>query len=105
RYPLHAACAKGDAALVNDLIHAGHQVNETNFDLVQPLHEACFRGSIECVNGRNIDGATPLSDACSSGSVECVKMLLTNGADVNPQLLLSSPLHEAVLRGKWTVAI
>ena len=51
------------------------------------------------VNCRNIDGATPLCDACSSGSVECVKLLLENGACVNPQLLLSSPLHEAVLRG------
>lgn len=51
------------------------------------------------VNGRNIDGATPLCEACSSGNVECVKLLLQHGAYVNPPLLLSSPLHEAVLRG------
>ena len=52
------------------------------------------------VNGRNIDGATPLCDACSSGHVEVVQLLLENGAVVNPPLLLTSPLHEAVLRGK-----
>ncbi|XP_060551395.1 ankyrin repeat and SOCS box protein 13-like isoform X2 [Ruditapes philippinarum] len=85
-------------------------VNDGNFDLVHPLHEACFHGNIECVQEllsagatvdcRNIDGSTPLCDACSSGNVDCVKLLLKSGANVNPKLLLSSPLHEAVLRDK-----
>lgn len=52
------------------------------------------------VNVRNIDGATPLCDAASSGHVDIVKLLLERGAYVNPPLLLSSPLHEATLRGK-----
>lgn len=53
------------------------------------------------VDARNIDGATPLCHACCSGSVECVKLLLRYGANVNPALnLLTSPLHEAVVRGK-----
>ena len=52
------------------------------------------------VNGRNIDGATPLCDACSSGHADVVQLLLENGAIVNPPLLLTSPLHEAALRGK-----
>jgi len=53
------------------------------------------------VNARNIDGATPLCDACNNGSMETVKTLLNNGADVNPELsFFTSPLHEAVTRGK-----
>lgn len=52
------------------------------------------------MNARNIDGATPVCDAASSGHVDCVKLLIENGASVNPVLLLSSPLHEASLRGK-----
>lgn len=113
-YPLHDACREGETAVVQQLIEGGHQVNHSNFDLVQPLHEACFRGHIDCVrllllaganvNGRNIDGATPLCDACSSGHVEVVQLLLENGAVVNPPLLLTSPLHEAVLRDKWDCA-
>ena len=56
------------------------------------------------VNSRNIDGATPICDAASSGHSDIVKLLIENGACVNPVLLLSSPLHEAALRGK-TVTI
>ena len=53
------------------------------------------------VNARNIDGATPLCDACNNGNIETVKTLLNSGADVNPELsFFTSPLHEAVTRGK-----
>lgn len=48
-YPLHAACSKGDVRLACELVSQGHFVNETNFDLVQPLHEASFYGSEECI--------------------------------------------------------
>jgi len=52
------------------------------------------------VNARNIDGATPLCDACNKGNIETVKVLLRNGADVNPKLsFFTTPLHEAVTRG------
>ena len=51
------------------------------------------------VNARNIDGATPLCDAASSGYINCLELLIAKGARVNPVLLLSSPLHEAALRG------
>ena len=51
------------------------------------------------MNARNIDSATPLCDASSNGSVDVVNLLLQHGALVNPPLNLSSPLHEAVLKG------
>lgn len=56
---------------------------------------ACFQ-----VDAQSIDNSTPLCDACAGGSLECVKLLLQQGASVNPPLLLSTPLHEAALRGK-----
>ena len=52
------------------------------------------------MNASNIDGATPLCDAANNGNVECVQLLLEQGAVVNPQLNYTTPLHEAVLRGK-----
>jgi ankyrin repeat protein len=33
-------------------------VNDGNFDLVHPLHEACFHGNIECVQELLSAGAT-----------------------------------------------
>lgn len=48
---------------------------------------------------QSIDNSTPLCDACAGGSIDCVKILLEAGAWVNPPLLLSTPLHEASLRG------
>lgn len=59
----------------------------------------CFTCCTGQVNARNIDGATPLCDAASSGHLDIVQLLLDRGAYVNPPLLLTSPLHEATLRG------
>ncbi|KAJ8318921.1 hypothetical protein KUTeg_004012 [Tegillarca granosa] len=111
KYPLHKAAQEGRHDIIETLINSGHSVNVSNYDLVTPLHEACFHGKQQCVkallqhgaevNSRNIDGATPLCDAASSGNVECVEILFQYGANVNPPLLLSSPLHEAVLRDQW----
>ena len=42
---------------MQQLIEGGHQVNHSNFDLVQPLHEACFRGHIDCVRLLLLAGA------------------------------------------------
>ena len=44
--------------MVAQLIEEGHDVNHGNFDLVQPLHEACFRGHIDCVRLLLLAGAT-----------------------------------------------
>ncbi|GIX67167.1 hypothetical protein CDAR_104091, partial [Caerostris darwini] len=43
----------------------------------------------------SVDGGTPLCDACAVGSIACAELLLKMGADVNPPLALSTPLHEA----------
>ena len=51
------------------------------------------------VNCRNVDGATPLCHAAHTGDVTCVKLLLKEGALLNPTLGASTPLHEAVLAG------
>lgn len=108
---IHTAVQTNNTDRLLQLIQAGHSVNNEGVDLVRPLHEACFRGHVECVkilldndaevNVRNIDGATPLCDAASSGHVDIVRILLQRGAYVNPPLLLTSPLHEATLRDKW----
>jgi ankyrin repeat/SOCS box protein 13 len=103
------AAQSGDIESLQCLLTNGHSVNESNFDSVTALHEACLAGRLDCiqfllehganVNARNIDGATPLCDACNSGNIECVRMLVNNGADVNPKLsFYTTPLHEAVTR-------
>ncbi|GIY58395.1 hypothetical protein CDAR_422351, partial [Caerostris darwini] len=51
------------------------------------------------VNAFSVDGGTPLCDACAVGSIACAELLLKMGADVNPPLALSTPLHEACFRG------
>ncbi|KAK7503411.1 hypothetical protein BaRGS_00005332 [Batillaria attramentaria] len=113
-YPLHKAAREGRADVLTALLRTGeYDVNRGSFDLIRPLHEACLHGHLESVqtllsfgaqiNIRNIDGATPLCDACANGNVEIVKLLLARGAIINPPLLLSSPLHEAVLSDKWQV--
>ncbi|XP_048252933.1 ankyrin repeat and SOCS box protein 13-like isoform X1 [Haliotis rufescens] len=114
-YPLHEAARQGKADVVRHLTEEkDFFVNHQTFDLVTPLHHACLYGRQEVikilldkgamVNARNIDGATPLCDACCYGDIEVVHLLLSHGADVNPPLLLSSPLHEAVLRDNWQCA-
>ena len=52
------------------------------------------------VNVRDIDGANPLCDACNSGRLNCVELLLKYGAEVNPKLSWTTPLHEATLKGQ-----
>lgn len=111
-YPLHKAAREGKTCELIALLMSGeYNVNSGCFDLVRPLHEACLHGHLECVqtllgfdaqiNIRNIDGATPLCDACANGNLEIVRLLLEHGALVNPPLLLSSPLHEAVMRNHY----
>ncbi|KAK8748964.1 hypothetical protein OTU49_015617 [Cherax quadricarinatus] len=108
-FPLHNAVASRNFTEVQNLVANGHDINEQHYDRVTPLHMACLTGDVEItdyllqkgawVNAQSIDNSTPLCDACAGGNVECVKMLLNHGAVVNPPLLLSTPLHEAALRG------
>ena len=43
--------------MVAQFIEEGHDINQTNFDLVQPLHDASFRGHIDCVRLLLLAGA------------------------------------------------
>ncbi|XP_013395083.1 ankyrin repeat and SOCS box protein 13 isoform X1 [Lingula anatina] len=112
---LHVAARLGRHDMIAEAVAMGEMVNVCNFDGVTPLHEACAWGQTECaltlllagadVNARNIDAATPLCDASSRGSIDCVRLLLERGASINPWAVNVSPLHEAMLAGRWEVAL
>ncbi|RUS88608.1 hypothetical protein EGW08_003634 [Elysia chlorotica] len=112
-YPLHSAAREGRYEDLEALLESGkYDVNKATFELVRPLHEACLAGHFGCtallikhgadVNLPNIDGATALCDACSRGCIRSVLLLLENGANVNPPFLLTTPIHETVLKDNWT---
>jgi len=52
-----SAAQAGDVVLLRQLLDSGHSINETNFDCVTPLHEACLAGRLECVNFLLLTGA------------------------------------------------
>jgi len=51
------AAQAGDVDLLCQLLDNGHSINETNFDCVTPLHEACLAGRQECVQFLLLRGA------------------------------------------------
>ena len=78
---LHAAAAKGDRALVEDLLD---------------------RGAL--VNAKDKSGRTPLHAAAENGHAAVVKLLLANGADAQAtDARGSTPLALASENGKATV--
>ena len=52
-----SAAQAGDVTLLRQLLDNGHSINETNFDCVTPLHEACLAGRLECVQFLLLSGA------------------------------------------------
>jgi len=52
-----SASQAGDIDLLRKLLDGGHSINETNFDCVTPLHEACLAGRRECVQFLMLRGA------------------------------------------------
>jgi len=44
-----AAAQAGDIVLLQQLLDNGHAINETNYDCMTPLHEACLASRLECV--------------------------------------------------------
>jgi len=52
-----SAAQEGDVVLLQQLLNSGHSVNETNFDCVTPLHEACLASRLECVQFLLLSGA------------------------------------------------
>ena len=51
------AAQAGDVDLLCQLLDCGHSINETNFDCVTPLHEACLAGRHECIQFLLLHGA------------------------------------------------
>ena len=52
-----SAAQAGDVVLLRQLLDNGHFINETNYDCVTPLHEACLAGHLECVRFLLLYGA------------------------------------------------
>ena len=52
-----SAAQAGDVVLLRQLLNSGHSINETNYDCVTPLHEACLAGRLECVQFLMLCGA------------------------------------------------
>lgn len=83
-YPLHEACNRGCAGILQEFISAGIGLDRTNSDQDTPLHIACMRGHIECVKLllsagadqkiRNIRGQTPLEAARFNGHADLCKL-------------------------------
>ena len=52
-----SAAQAGDVVLLRQLLDKGHSINETNYDCVTPLHEACLADRLECVQFLLLCGA------------------------------------------------
>jgi len=52
-----SAAQAGDVSLLQQLLDTGHSINETNYDCVTPLHEACLADRLECVQFLLLCGA------------------------------------------------
>jgi len=52
-----SAAQAGDVVLLQQLLDKGHSINETNYDCVTPLHEACLADRLECVKFLLLCGA------------------------------------------------
>ena len=47
-FPVHKAAYKGNLVLLEQLIQGGHRVNQSTYDNVTPLHDACLAGNTNC---------------------------------------------------------
>ena len=77
--PLHAACRRGDAETVDELISQGNNVNEM----------------------KHPHGFTPLLMACQNGHIDVVRLLIEAGADINQAITdhAVTPLLMAAFHG------
>ncbi|XP_050301726.1 tonsoku-like protein isoform X2 [Anthonomus grandis grandis] len=92
-WPLHIACIKGNAKMVQYWLEVDHPVNVRDNAGWLPLHEAAVHGHLEIVRmlldakasindrgGSECNGVTPLHDAASNGHLEVMELLLDRGA-------------------------
>jgi ankyrin repeat protein len=97
RTPLHLACWKGNAEIVNLLIRAKASLIDVAKDNFSPIHFAVQSGSMECcellikknknlINSRISKGnKTPLHIAAAKNNLELVNKLIQLGADISAQ--------------------
>lgn len=91
--PLHHACNRGHAPIVNELLKAGMFANIKNDDGETPLHSAAYSGHMLIVEqlldggadveAKNNYGETPLFYAARKGMPAVVRLLLQRGASVH----------------------
>ena len=100
------AAKAGNHVTMAELIREGYRINAKDEHGCTPLHLACTKGYIKCVNLLLHAGAdikkedkttqTALRAAAKHGSYECVKALIRAGADVNNESYCGfTALHSA----------
>ena len=106
---LHLAAARGDEAVLRQLLTENHQVDAKNQKGRTPLYEAAKRGQVGSMtilldHGANPEikahyGFTPLFPAIQRGHLSAVELLIERGAQMNVRCDCgSTALYEAV---KW----
>lgn len=102
--PLTAACAKGDLAVVDELIRVREADVNLSVKNKTPLIEACAKGHKDIVKYLIRNGAvvnleagdnTPLTAACRENQIDVVKVLIDENADVNSRIRDETPLTVA----------
>lgn len=90
--PLTAACAKGDLAVVEELIRVREADVNLSVKNKTPLIEACAKGHKDIVkylirNGAEVNleagDNTPLTAACRENQIEVVKVLIDENAELD----------------------
>ena len=115
----HEACKRGDLDKVTNLLSRKEEIDVKQLDIKSTLQYAAKNGHLEIVElllriGVNVNqkdstifGIRPLHCACASGNVKIAKMLLDNGADIDPiiKFLDKTALHFAVSNKKTSTSI
>lgn len=113
--PLHEACAKGHADLVDQFLATKPNLEGVSKKLETALHLATRKGFLTIVTAlvkaganhqtRNRNGDTPLHVGASGNRVDIMKVLLEAGADIAARNLNGeTPLHLAAQEGHFEAA-
>uniref|UniRef100_A0A1B0FEF2 Palmitoyltransferase n=1 Tax=Glossina morsitans morsitans TaxID=37546 RepID=A0A1B0FEF2_GLOMM len=108
--PIHWACRKGHAAVVQVMLQAGVNVNAADFKGLTPLHVACMYGrtataayllGMGALNHlTDINGDAALHWAAYKGHSDLMRLLMYSGVELQKtDNFGSTPLHLACLSG------
>lgn len=111
--PIHWACRKGHAAVVQVMLQAGVNVNAADFKGLTPLHVACMYGrtataayllGMGALNHlTDINGDTALHWAAYKGHADLMRLLMYSGVELQKtDNFGSTPLHLACLSGNMS---